>query len=121
MEVLGVDAPKPPRDPKAAATWWKGLSPDERRAYVLLYPQLAGGLDGLPATVRDDANRLTLDEQLDSPDFATGHDYGVASNAVLDPRDRRLMKVKDTWTRTRAPAGPLLHHRHHRGRTRQAK
>ncbi|MBM9506820.1 alpha/beta hydrolase [Actinacidiphila acididurans] len=96
MELLGVRPPRPPRDPKAAAKWWSGLSPDERREYVLLYPQLIGGLDGLPATVRDDANRLVLDGQLDSPDFATGHDYGVASDAVLDPRYRRLMKVKDT-------------------------
>lgn len=95
MQLLGIGEPKPPKDPEAAATWWSGLSPDQRRDYVLFYPQLIGGLDGLPATVRDDANRLSLDEQLDNPDFLTGHDYGVASNAVMDPRYEKLKGLKD--------------------------
>jgi hypothetical protein len=94
MQLLGIGEPVPPSDPGAAAAWWRGLGPDRQRDYVLFYPELIGGTDGLPTTVRDDANRLLLDEQLDSPDFATGHDYGVATDAVLDPRRTNLTELK---------------------------
>ncbi|KUJ64261.1 hypothetical protein ACZ90_56720, partial [Streptomyces albus subsp. albus] len=44
------------------AEWWKGLSQDERDAYVALYPDRVGKLDGLPAVDRDEANRTILDQ-----------------------------------------------------------
>ncbi|MBW1602538.1 hypothetical protein JJV70_10545 [Streptomyces sp. JJ66] len=44
------------------AEWWKSLSQDERDDYVALYPASIGGLDGIPAVVRDDANRFLLQE-----------------------------------------------------------
>lgn len=94
MDVLGIGTPHPPKDPASAAKWWHNLSPDQQRDYTLFYPDLIGATDGLPATVRNDANRIRLDQQLDNPDFATGHDAGVATTAPVDPRYGRLMSLK---------------------------
>lgn len=110
LQYLGISGPKPPRDPKSAAAWWRGLTPDQQRDYTLLYPQLVGGVDGLPATVRDTANRLWLDEQLDNPEFTTGHDYGIGSSAVMDPRYTQLRKLKDALdAHAGAPPGQELY------------
>ncbi|MEU3251892.1 alpha/beta hydrolase [Streptomyces sp. NPDC006997] len=55
----------PPKDgkPQANADWWQGLSAEEREAYLSLRPDLVGQLDGLPADIRDEANRVVLDEK----------------------------------------------------------
>ncbi|MFI1103650.1 alpha/beta hydrolase [Streptomyces melanogenes] len=50
---------KSPADNKK---WWDGLSQEERDEYATLYPAAVGALDGVPATVRDDANRMVLAE-----------------------------------------------------------
>ncbi|GGW17389.1 hypothetical protein GCM10018980_08090 [Streptomyces capoamus] len=56
--------PHPPKDgaPKDNAAWWKGLTDEQQAAYVSLRPDSVGAMDGLPATVRDEANRIVLDE-----------------------------------------------------------
>jgi hypothetical protein len=56
--------PQPPKDgsPKDNAAWWQQLSEEERAAWLSLRPDSVGGLDGLPSTVRDEANRIVLDE-----------------------------------------------------------
>jgi hypothetical protein len=41
--------------------WWTGLSAAQRQRLIDTYPDLIGALDGLPAAVRDDANRRVLD------------------------------------------------------------
>ncbi|MEV6970819.1 alpha/beta hydrolase [Hamadaea sp. NPDC051192] len=64
---LGVDpkrVPPPGSSPQRVADWWKGLSDQQRQLYLDAYPQLVGNLDGLPATDRDSANRLTLRSHL---------------------------------------------------------
>lgn len=67
MKAVGVQAPQiPSDDPKAAAEWWKALSPEERQAYTTLYPKQIGATDGLPTDVRDDANRTALDQELNA-------------------------------------------------------
>ncbi|WDO06571.1 alpha/beta hydrolase family protein [Streptomyces murinus] len=65
----GADAyvrslPKPPRsgDPAEVAEWWSGLSDEQRSAYLSLRPDSIGAMDGLPATVRDEADRVVLAE-----------------------------------------------------------
>ena len=50
----------PGLDPEAVARWWAGLGPDARAALERDRPALVGGLDGLPAAVRDRANRRVL-------------------------------------------------------------
>ncbi|MER5452193.1 alpha/beta hydrolase [Streptomyces sp. NPDC002766] len=65
MKAIGVQGPQIPEDdPKAAAEWWKALSPEERQTYTTLYPKEIGATDGLPSDVRDDANRTALTQEL---------------------------------------------------------
>ena len=47
-------------DPGEVARWWAGLDPDARAILERERPALVGGLDGLPAAVRDRANRVVL-------------------------------------------------------------
>ncbi|MFF8099640.1 alpha/beta hydrolase [Streptomyces sp. NPDC016640] len=55
--------PQPPKDgsPKENAQWWKGLSAEEQAAWAAMRPGTVGALDGLPSTVRDEANRILFD------------------------------------------------------------
>ncbi|WP_346042978.1 alpha/beta hydrolase [Actinomadura chokoriensis] len=50
------------KDPKKTAKWWRGLTPEQRQEYITAHPDRIGALDGLPADVRDQANRLVLHE-----------------------------------------------------------
>ncbi|MBB1244986.1 hypothetical protein GL263_15625 [Streptomyces durbertensis] len=56
------DIPKG-KTPTENARWWDGLSAAERDAYVTLYPASVGALDGIPADVRDTANRVVFREE----------------------------------------------------------
>ncbi|WP_369384196.1 alpha/beta hydrolase [Streptomyces sp. cg36] len=40
--------------------WWAHLSPSQRDEYLAACPDIIGNLDGIPATVRDEANRDNL-------------------------------------------------------------
>ncbi|UFQ18405.1 MULTISPECIES: alpha/beta hydrolase [Streptomyces] len=40
--------------------WWEGLSQEQREEYMAVYPDVIGNLDGIPAEVRDAANRENL-------------------------------------------------------------
>ncbi|AZS72621.1 hypothetical protein DDE74_18050 [Streptomyces lydicus] len=55
------DIPKG-KSPAENTKWWQGLSPEEQDEYSSLFPAEIGALDGLPAPVRDEANRTVLDE-----------------------------------------------------------
>ncbi|MEU7044557.1 alpha/beta hydrolase [Streptomyces varsoviensis] len=57
-----IKAPPEDGDPKANAEWWKGLTKQEKDAYVSVHPAGIGAMDGLPAAVRDEANRVVLAE-----------------------------------------------------------
>ncbi|MDI5967352.1 alpha/beta hydrolase [Streptantibioticus silvisoli] len=58
---LRLDAIPPAKtDPLKAAEWWKGLTPAQQQEYLALAPDRIGRLDGLPAQVRDEANRVCL-------------------------------------------------------------
>ncbi|MGA5133236.1 alpha/beta hydrolase [Streptomyces olivoreticuli] len=50
------------KSPKENAEWWAKRTQAEKDEYVALFPASIGALDGLPATVRDDANRMVLNE-----------------------------------------------------------
>ncbi|MFK4150311.1 alpha/beta hydrolase [Streptomyces sp. NPDC004065] len=56
--------PHPPKDgdPKDNAAWWRGLTDEQKSAYISMRPDSVGKLDGLPSAVRDEANRIVLDE-----------------------------------------------------------
>ncbi|MGF1431725.1 alpha/beta hydrolase [Kitasatospora sp. LaBMicrA B282] len=46
--------------PSTVNAWWNALTPDEQQWFVTEHPQQIGNLDGIPATVRDQANRAWL-------------------------------------------------------------
>ncbi|MGW4033403.1 alpha/beta hydrolase [Streptomyces sp. NPDC004838] len=46
--------------PARNAQWWDGLSDEQRDAHLSMHPASVGALDGLPANVRDEANRTVL-------------------------------------------------------------
>lgn len=74
----------PPRDPAAVTSWWHGLSPAARRTYLVDWPDVVGGLDGVPAADRDAANRARLTRLLADP--RTPHrDALLAISARLRP------------------------------------
>ncbi|MBL8924867.1 MAG: hypothetical protein JNM77_01330 [Pseudonocardia sp.] len=59
-----VGAPPPPDGtPAGNAGWWSALSPAARRRVVAEHPEWVGNRDGIPAAVRDEANRALLDAQ----------------------------------------------------------
>ncbi len=47
--------------PAAVRAWWAALTPAQRQWLVATRPAAVGGLDGVPAAARDQANRLVLD------------------------------------------------------------
>ncbi|GGX48199.1 alpha/beta hydrolase [Streptomyces noursei] len=53
------DIPKD-KSPAENAKWWKRLSSEQQQDLIALYPELVGQLDGIPAVVRDEANRAYL-------------------------------------------------------------
>ncbi|WP_261387008.1 alpha/beta hydrolase family protein [Streptomyces sp. BK340] len=55
---------EPPKHgtPKENAEWWKSLTDEQRADYIAVHPDSIGWMDGLPATVRDEANRTVLAE-----------------------------------------------------------
>lgn len=57
-------APGTGASPEQTKAWWDGLSEAEQEAVVAAYPHLVGSADGLPASARDDANRVLLDDDL---------------------------------------------------------
>lgn len=71
----------PPPEGRSAeenAQWWSGLSEQEQANYLSSYGPQVGGLDGVPAEVRHEANMATLRH-----DAANGRDQGNAQ-ALLD-------------------------------------
>jgi hypothetical protein len=73
--------PHPPKggSPKDNANWWKKLTPDQQAAWISLQPEAVGKLDGLPSTVRDEANRIVFDE--------TRARYQLQLNSIPKPPD----------------------------------
>lgn len=61
--LVSIKAPPKNGSPKENADWWKGLSPEEREAYLSLHPDAVGKLDGVPSEIRDEANRIVLGEK----------------------------------------------------------
>ncbi|MDX3385693.1 alpha/beta hydrolase [Streptomyces niveiscabiei] len=52
-----IPADKSPADRKA---WWDSLQPEQKEEYLAVYPDVIGNLDGIPASVRDEANRENI-------------------------------------------------------------
>lgn len=61
--VDGRAAPAAGSDPDEVSAWWASLTPAAQAAQLTGAPQLLGNLDGLPASVRHEANRARLAQE----------------------------------------------------------
>ncbi|MEV1048053.1 alpha/beta hydrolase [Streptomyces sp. NPDC049916] len=78
--------------PAERKKWWDGLTEEHREEYLAVYPDLIGNLDGVPALVRDAANRDNL--QLLIGKLAGQDDEDSATKlAALREIDRQLREV----------------------------
>ncbi|MFJ6140566.1 alpha/beta hydrolase [Kitasatospora sp. NPDC092286] len=95
MKDLGLaDAYVPDgKDPQKTAEWWKGLTADQQQTYLALNAARIGALDGLPATVRDEANRLVLDQKLDALQAGSPASLGL-DQTTYDKRRKALAEIK---------------------------
>ncbi|WP_282794241.1 alpha/beta hydrolase [Streptomyces sp. CC224B] len=114
--------PQPPEKggPRANAEWWKGLTPDEQAAWTAMRPNSVGNLDGLPATVRDEANRMVLagargSAQVEYDTWLRQHPEPPRYTDKINPRTgapMRGVKVSntawETWERDRKEARASL-------------
>lgn len=61
VAVLPASAPMPPGgSPAANAAFWEAAAPDRRTNLLVNHPESIGNVDGIPAGVRDAANRRRL-------------------------------------------------------------
>ncbi|WP_341231623.1 alpha/beta hydrolase [Nocardioides salarius] len=91
VEAMGRDgAPGSGASPSEVQRWWAGLSEAQQQAALAAYPSLLGQADGLPAGVRDEANRLLLDDDLAT--LASQRDDGTLSAE----EERRLENAEQT-------------------------
>jgi Alpha/beta hydrolase len=74
------------RPPDEVSAWWAGLSTPEREAAIDRAPVVVGGLEGLPAWARDEANRRHLDQVLADPG-AAGHAVARSVAAEIAARE----------------------------------
>ncbi|WP_432067608.1 alpha/beta hydrolase [Streptomyces sp. C10-9-1] len=56
---LRADVPED-KSPAERKAWWDSLTAEQRQEYMATYPDVIGNLDGVPAAVRDEANRDNL-------------------------------------------------------------
>lgn len=69
---LTLDTTAPVGFPEADASaqqnsaWWVSLSPEQQAHHLDQHPHLVGNLEGLPASVRDQANRASLADTTES-------------------------------------------------------
>ncbi|MEU1231191.1 alpha/beta hydrolase [Streptomyces sp. NPDC005828] len=73
----GIPEDKSPAERKQ---WWDGLTDEQRQEYLEVAPDLVGGLDGIPAVARDEANRNYLPVLIDE----LGHRGGDDAQTKLD-------------------------------------
>jgi hypothetical protein len=83
-----VSVPCPPTGagPAAAAGWWASLSTVERNDAMRADPSRIGGLEGLPAWARDEANRLAVSGVL-ADGSGPGHAVAVSVATELAKRE----------------------------------
>ncbi len=94
---LGLAAPYIPenKDPAQSAEWWKSLTPEQQQSHIALHPEEIGRLDGLPATVRDQANRLVLEQQLDALKAGDARGSGMTADEYNQREtDLRVLKAE---------------------------
>ncbi|MFD9542719.1 alpha/beta hydrolase [Streptomyces sp. NPDC060022] len=75
--------------PAERHAWWAGLTQEQREEYLAVYPDRIGNLDGIPAVVRDAANRDNLQLLIGKLE-GRDDDRSVTQLAGLREIDRQL-------------------------------
>jgi hypothetical protein len=93
IKSLAESAGKPEDDtPKAAAEWWKSLSDEQRAALRENPPAWLGNRDGIPAVVRDEANRGRIDDERKSLQDERAK---LEQGGVSEDEQEKLQQVND--------------------------
>lgn len=73
-------------DPDAIHEWWEGLTRAEQEALRISDPDLVGNTNGIPTGDRDEANRTSLDRDLDrlTATQQAGDELTTAEQRLLD-------------------------------------
>ncbi|QNE75949.1 hypothetical protein F0344_16040 [Streptomyces finlayi] len=79
--------------PAERHAWWGGLTEEQREEYLAVYPDQIGNLDGIPALVRDAANRDNLQLLIGKLE---GRDDGESETKLAGLReiDRQLQAAR---------------------------
>ncbi|MGA5472949.1 alpha/beta hydrolase [Streptomyces arboris] len=80
--------------PAERKAWWAGLTDEQREEYLAVYPDRIGNLDGIPALVRDAANRDNLQLLMGKLEGRDDED-SVTKLAALREIDRQLRAVRE--------------------------
>ncbi|MET9204272.1 alpha/beta hydrolase [Streptomyces bacillaris] len=75
----GIPQDKSPAERKK---WWDGLADEQRQEYLKVAPDLIGGLDGIPAAIRDEANRTYLPVLIEEMGHRGGDDVKTKLDAL---------------------------------------
>ncbi|MFE0739022.1 alpha/beta hydrolase [Streptomyces sp. NPDC058855] len=78
---LGAAVPED-KSPAERKKWWDGLTDEQRQEYLEVAPDLIGGLDGIPAVARDEANRNYLPVLMEDLARRGGDDAETKLNAL---------------------------------------
>ncbi|MFJ8249409.1 alpha/beta hydrolase [Streptomyces sp. NPDC094466] len=76
------------KSPAERKKWWDGLAEEQRQEYLKIAPDLIGGLDGIPAVVRDEANRNYLPVLIDELARQSGDDARTKLDALRMIQDK---------------------------------
>ncbi|MEU7019854.1 alpha/beta hydrolase [Streptomyces sp. NPDC046203] len=81
--VAAVPVDKSPADRLA---WWEGLTDEQRREYLDIAPDLIGDVDGIPAAVRDEANRRYLPLLIEEMEEEGGQESKIEALRMIQDR-----------------------------------
>ncbi|CAM5236371.1 hypothetical protein SCALM49S_01806 [Streptomyces californicus] len=76
------------KDPAERKRWWDGLSEEQRQEYLKVAPDLIGDLDGIPAVMRDEANRRHLPLLIEALERRGGDDAKDKIDALRMLQDK---------------------------------
>jgi Alpha/beta hydrolase len=110
-DLTDVLASMPPRDdPDAMREWWDSLTLAQQVAMMADRPERLGNTDGLPAEIRDEANRLVLADDLERlrAEEAAGT-LTDEERRVLDNIERVMRNLEDRESHVDPVTGVPVH------------
>jgi Alpha/beta hydrolase len=119
LEMMGVreDAVRrflEGKSPAEVRAWWGNLGAEQRSLYLAAFPELIGGLDGVPAGDRHPANMINLRNHIVDQTALVGRPHvGLGEQGQLILRQQRLDSLNGMLNRIEAseygPESQRLH------------